>query len=715
MQITTLPVYSRLADPAEVQATFSRALPVSLSQHQLETYKALNDPNIDVVINTAMTGDGKSLAGQLPLLVNWSEVPTLALYPTNELIQDQHRSIEDLFPKWGRSPDRAAMIYGAQLDDLEAAAETLKRPDVLQRELKNRKMLLSNPDIFHAILQFQYQQFGRAATTLVKDLSLNFQQLTFDEFHIFDTAQITAVLTGLLFLHEQNSTLKTLFLSATPDQRLIEPLQRVGFGERLKIINPQQQGWYREEPGDDWRPILQGSQITLVQQNAEEWIAHGLEEVLIPWFRQRPAGAKAAIIVNSVATALRLEQLLRPRLAELGLRVEPNTRLNGRSTRKASYEADVLIGTSTVDVGVDFRINLLIFEASNARIFMQRLGRLGRHTHYQDRNGTWCKFQDFAAYALVPPFVYDRLTEPKEGQSPRLRDGDKLPRQQFGEHINAVYPEPAHFRFYASRWGRFQPAKVYFTLMGRRMGSDHIDRNVRESFAATREGLKQAYYKLAYASMKQAIDEWQSYCASNEGLLVQEAQSFRGGSPFECGVLKEGEDDPLTYNLFWLLENTNLEMLDQEMFCRMVERMQRSTTPFKRGRMVAFFRWHGLRPQAERLTVLLNKQVSGWGSEKHHTAQVLPGIRLMVNGHNEFLTDLNDSLARHPVVGLLVPGYDPQQLRSEVYLPGLFALHRYQDMNGLSGCIAFGRQALLLDSVPKIHQLRNTGNDPLFG
>ncbi|MFM6220268.1 MAG: hypothetical protein ACKPDM_07835, partial [Dolichospermum sp.] len=33
-----------------------------LSWHQLETLKALQDPNIDVVFNTAMTGDGKSLA-----------------------------------------------------------------------------------------------------------------------------------------------------------------------------------------------------------------------------------------------------------------------------------------------------------------------------------------------------------------------------------------------------------------------------------------------------------------------------------------------------------------------------------------------------------------------------------------------------------------------------------------------------------------------------
>ena len=58
MQITTLPVFSKLADESLMRATFGdRALPVRLSQHQIETYRALIDTNVDVVINTAMTGD----------------------------------------------------------------------------------------------------------------------------------------------------------------------------------------------------------------------------------------------------------------------------------------------------------------------------------------------------------------------------------------------------------------------------------------------------------------------------------------------------------------------------------------------------------------------------------------------------------------------------------------------------------------------------------
>src|SRR5690606_29892263 len=92
MKIQTLPVYSKLAD--EVPPELGMKLPKGwrLSQHQVDTYKALVDANgPEIVFNTAMTGDGKSLAGQLPALLSGWDLPLFAMYPTNELIRDQLR------------------------------------------------------------------------------------------------------------------------------------------------------------------------------------------------------------------------------------------------------------------------------------------------------------------------------------------------------------------------------------------------------------------------------------------------------------------------------------------------------------------------------------------------------------------------------------------------------------------------------------------------
>ena len=707
MQITTLPVYSKLADAAEVQATFKRELPVQLSQHQLETYRALMSPDVDVVINTAMTGDGKSLAGQLPLLMN--KYNTLALFPTNELAQDQLRSSEITLPQWGNVIRDVTQVSGPILDDLLDAAEHLSRGDVLLRELKNHALVLSNPDMLHAITQFFYQQFGRAATHVVSKLPMLFDQLTFDEFHIFDAAQITAVLTGLLFLYEQaQHPFKTLFLSATPDERLLAPLHRLGFGSRLRVIEPQREGWYIHgaDPGAGWRQILRGTSITFVPKTAEEWLAAGVQQVLLPWFQQHGKGAKAAIIVNSVATALRLVEQLRAVLPA-HLHVEPNTGLNGRSTRKASYDADILVGTSTVDVGVDFHINLLIFEASSAATFMQRLGRLGRHADYTDPNGARHPFHEYKAVALVPLFIYERLTKEIDDQPAKLHEGDVIQRDVLGQIVDqGVFLPPTDFKHYARFWGRFQAAKVMSMLS---------EKHVKVPYADVRSRLEERYHLLTTARMGTAIRDWRSYRDTGDELLVQEAQAFRGGNTFPCGVFKPGEGEVLSYDLFWLLTNVRLELLSKQAFHAAASTLNISAQPAWIKRQLFFFRWLGLLDQREYVTVKLTPTASHWGEERQHTAQVLPGFTLD-GGIQPFVHALNDVLIVHPTVALLIPDFEPQQARRKLYLTTNIPLLSYSNAavgDPRTGTIAFGRSALLLDSHLRYRKLSGDGG-PIF-
>lgn len=704
MQISTLPVYSRLADATTIPAEIAQRLPLGwqLSQHQLETYRALIDPDVDVVLNTAMTADGKSLAGQLAFLVGGHSI--LALFPTNELAQDQLRSSENLLPAWGGDARAVGQVSGPILDDLLDSSEHLSRGDLLLRELKNHSLLLSNPDLLHAITQFAYQQYGRAPTHVVGTVPMLFDQITFDEFHIFDAAQITAVLTGLLFLYEQAHTpFKTLFLSATPDQRLLAPLRNLGFGPRLRVIEPQQEGWYAhgDNPGTGWRQILRGSEITFVSATAEEWLANGIQDVLLPWFKQHGKGTKAAIIVNSVATALRLVDRLRAALPA-HIRVEPNTGLNGRSTRKASYDADILVGTSTVDVGVDFRINLLIFEASGAGAFMQRLGRLGRHDGYLDTQGQFHRFQAYQAIALVPRFIYERLTESIDGQPVKLQENDVIQRDVLAQIISGVFLAPTEFKHYARLWGRFQPAKVLSMLS---------EKHVRVPFANVRERLKERYKLLTGASMGAAIRDWQSYHSTGDELLVKEAQAFRGGNPFPCGVLKPGENEALSYDLFWLLANVRLEFLTRQAFLAATNQLSTSVRPAWAKRQLFFFRWQGLLDQRDQIAIQLTPTASRWGEERHHTAQVLPGFTL-ARSTQPLPTALNDTLITRSTVALLIPDYDPHEARRKLYLTTHIPLLPYSnaaDADPRQGTIAFGRAALLLDSLLRYRKLSGDG------
>src|SRR6266496_6748780 len=96
MRIMTLPVYSKLANAQAIPSRVAERLPEGwrLSQHQLETYEALCRDDVDVVINTAMTGDGKSLAAYLPTLV-LPDHHAFGMYPTIELSRDQEQQFSN--------------------------------------------------------------------------------------------------------------------------------------------------------------------------------------------------------------------------------------------------------------------------------------------------------------------------------------------------------------------------------------------------------------------------------------------------------------------------------------------------------------------------------------------------------------------------------------------------------------------------------------------
>ena len=120
IQVSVKPVYSRKA----------KAVPIKNSpegfesrEHQIRTYEAINDSNVDVVFNTAMTGDGKSLAVYLPALTEGKSI--LAMYPTNELIKDQERQVQG-YCQWFEQGIACDKMFGERLYELRAELTDLR-------------------------------------------------------------------------------------------------------------------------------------------------------------------------------------------------------------------------------------------------------------------------------------------------------------------------------------------------------------------------------------------------------------------------------------------------------------------------------------------------------------------------------------------------------------------------------------------------------------
>lgn len=697
MRITTLPVYSKLADEKDIPPDVQKALPkcLRLSQHQLETYLALTQGDADVIFNTAMTGDGKSLAGQLPALVkggiNWTG---MAMFPTNELISDQHAHLESTTAYWNADV-KFGLLNGAELDRVIADDNYALRGEALARILRNNDLVLTNPDIFHYVMHQFYTLPQDAPDRYSGLLAQKFEQLTFDEFHIFDAPQMISVLNALLFIREIGGVVranKFLFLSATPSEIMLNYLSRSGL--KVHEIN----GEYATSGNTEhWRKILDRAEVEFEPEpHAETWIVQHLEDVILPFFLERRPHAKGAIIVNSVASAYRIHDLIKPIFEKYGLSVEPNTGLTSRSRRKASYDADLLVGTSTVDVGVDFQINFLVFESRDAGSFLQRLGRMGRHAGYI-RDGQTFAFQDYRAYALVPGWIADRLFKGGDGMPPFLVDNSEIDREKLNQAVQDAYPPATTFDKYAQCWGKFQSIKILWGL-GRRP--------IKEQYKETRAKLQNIYEQVFGVHLSSGFYEYKELNDSRSPLL-QEALSFRGGDEFPCCVIDTSEPNPVEQfknaDLLQMIANHSLEYLSEKEFYVEVAKAGLKHSVFESQEPLAFFHLIGVQSERQNCRFFLDKDLLYWSAEKFGKACALSGFRIEANFPGS--VEINNRLQRRALPALLCSGLHSMDVKRRLSLPLLFPLYEFTSRDEVTGTVAFGRTALMLHSRLLYHPM----------
>ena len=704
MKLHLQPVYSKLADdvPSELQAIVPQGW--QLSAHQVATYCALTNPQYDIVFNTALTGDGKSLAGLLRLLTTTKGWHMLNMYPTNELIRDQLRSIEKLFEHFKPEladyrKQRMDILDSARLDQLEqdwldqSSVGQVQRGQVLKTALSGQHLVLTNPDIFHLIMQFKYVRFGVAHDQIAADIWEDKDQLTFDEFHLFEVPQVGAILTALMLIHQvkqQQKPFKTLFLSATPDNELQHTLHQAGFApERIKVIEGEYQHHHPQTPG--WRHILQAATLHLSPDDIHTWLDRELVPGLLHFFKTHPGQARGAIILDSVARAQRVYALLKDHPGAAGIDIRLNT---GLSRSKAWQDADLVIATSTVDVGVDFAINFLVFEASDSSRFIQRLGRLGRHTSFIDRNGISRAFNEYIAYALLPGFVYNRFADHSRDAPALFADGATVDRIHLQQAVRTAFPSRATFKDYLRDWGRFIPANVVMQL---------YSKQIRDSYTEARKVLKPAYSAVFGTSIPAAINEWRAAKQQKNQAactLFEAACSFRGSSSFNCGVLLdtsiEHHSSVTDYDLFWLLANTNISLCDYETFSGKARQRSANLQRFRnKDHFLAYVQVHGLLDSYREVQISLER--AEYDLQSLGQAQLIKRISIDCPGFID-ANELNTLLRRKSFIATIIK-QDVKTARFKLYLPGFFRLLPCRLGDGTNGSIAFDREALLLDSL----------------
>ncbi len=652
--------------------------PIKLRMHQVKTIRELRDGTAPILVNTAMTGDGKSLIGQFRL---WYEkLRTFTMYPTNELIVDQWRSLDKLLsiwtpPAWGLKPLLQTLDAQA-LDEMQTGYEN-GRADALEM-LLNRDAVLTNPDIFHLIMQARYKRPGAATDTVLGYLAHKYDLFVFDEFHLFGSPQVASVMIALLLLQEITAGRRiedrprALFLSATPQPLLAHLAAKTGLGI-VEIKGNYEHGGPEPDKNSSLQRILQPVTLRLYDARMEDWITEHLEDVILRFFSENRPGAQGVIIVNSVATAYRVYNLLMEPCRRAGIYLPiPNTGLTPRSQH--TLEGDLIIATSTIDVGVDFRINLLIFESTDAATHIQRLGRLGRHTD----DGKGHAFTQFEAHGLLRQWVIDGIAKEYD-------DAGTLDREEYRRVVEKYYPPMQQFHHYVERWGSVQARHILDELR-------HGD--IKTQYDTIRERLFESY-KPIFPRMRSYV----SLNADKKTAILNEAISFRGGSPFTALVLDRTQpnSEVIPYNLITLLVNAELEEVRlDKLYDYAAQRKQYLQALKRNDPLIGYYR-HGWLDKPRRLGIRLNETLP---PEQTGIVVERTGFRIdLLDGPQiPELSALNKALEGRKVVALLLPNERVDGLRQRWHL-GQLELFPFCSADGIEGTAAFGRDALLLDSI----------------
>ena len=688
IKLKVKPVYSRKANVVPI-----KVCPKGLHfrQHQVETYRAIQDPDIQIVFNTAMTGDGKSLAAYLPALTEGRSI--LAMYPTNELIKDQLRQVQG-YCQWFEQEISCDKMFAEQLYELREQLTDLRgqKAAIDHLALKN-PILLTNPDIFNLIANFQYlNPEYENPDQLVQHVIDYYDLFVFDEFHIYDVSQVISVLTTMLYFIEQGrgkfGQKKFVFLSATPNPLLLDCLEKAN--RRYEII----EGCYHHDSLDsvNWSRICAPFDLHFhaVGRRTEEWVEDHYQQIA-KWFAENPS-SRGALIVNSVAAAKRICSFLKERkeAGDFPLSVGENTGLSSQKERHfALYESDLLIGTSTVDVGIDFKINFLVFEAIDTGSWIQRLGRLGRHSEYEKPDGTVIKFDSFVAHSLLPKYVYERVEQivPSDSEIDKEALIDLM---QTEDEDKRIFSPINDFSTYRKSWG-WLPASHIINSLGHP--------RLRKNFAQQRERLTQVYSDIFEADIETRATKWYFAIKKQQPEIIDASViQFRGETPFTCGIFDETDGEIKDYNLLWVLQNAEIEYMEKVDFMRKIE--SQDISPHKFRYVDVYLRLREYRSERERFRLTQpRKIVKQFTDDNYRQLHILKGFE--IDGAFPEINKINRWLRIKPLL-CLVRKEKVGDLRRILRLPMMFSIFLLLDRDGNEFSVVFSKDALLLHSQPYI-------------
>jgi len=337
----------------------------------------------EFTIITAPTGTGKSYAFPFPVL-NAKKAPKdiddvtivrgLIVLPTNALISELTASFKKTYKQLN-----IAELTGPELNKYDVSGHNRWKKAL--EIVEENDLVITNPDLINYAMHGGYHQWAwnnnTGATRFTSFLD-KFNYIIFDEYHLYDEAQIANILTMVklrkLFLKHYDvvkgdiNGVRFLFVSATPEAGLKKIFEQEEF---------------------DYEEIIE--EIVSDANNAR--VIHGALEVVfaesknvlvliranIPELQEIIKTQKILLILDRLRDVQELAKELKPYFKGYTIYESTGYVAKSENHNEKIKAAKLIIATNKAEVGVNYDVEYCIMQPGKYfQNFVQRFGRVSR-------------------------------------------------------------------------------------------------------------------------------------------------------------------------------------------------------------------------------------------------------------------------------------------------------------------------------------------------
>lgn len=328
----------------------------------------------EFTIITAPTGTGKSYAFPFPVLESKARqggyddtLRACIVLPTNALIDELTENFTKTYPSL-----TIQRLTGVELDARQVKG--FERWETALTICKASDLVITNPDIINYAMHGGYHKLRsdhKSGGKGFENFLEMFDYFVFDEYHLYDEAQIANLLTLVkmrsFFLPHKK--VRYLFVSATPEEGLKKILheEELPFVEIIETII--------DDPNNA-RPIHGKLKVEFVECNDLEAV---VEEKKDEWQGEWWAGRRSLLITDKLRDVHLLVKSIRAECPDMKVFESSGYQSKKVDMKPELAAADLIVATNKAEVGVNYGVEYCIMQTGKYfRNFVQRFGRVSR-------------------------------------------------------------------------------------------------------------------------------------------------------------------------------------------------------------------------------------------------------------------------------------------------------------------------------------------------